>query len=244
MVLVHHWLESDHSFMALDGKWTWCENRQSLSKNHRGCFSAGVVLNCLSRPGGGGGGGGGSVRESCRLLLSGGENRSCENEVLLMRGNGSLGAGWRVRGEGSVWHISVGRGSSREPMMGMSRRSSGPEAGAPPPGPAVETSNGLGSCGAAGAVDMVILEAPTAGLVGDGGIFNLPDPELRGGGYVSPRASAAAFRRSVSALLGRPRFLGGSPVADAVVSNRGETCAADAPLSLLYEAALLTGGRG
>jgi hypothetical protein len=32
MVLVHHWLGSDHSFMAFDGEWTWCENHQSLKK--------------------------------------------------------------------------------------------------------------------------------------------------------------------------------------------------------------------
>ena len=47
-----------------------------------------------------------------------------------------------------------------------------------------------------------------AGLVGAEGIFILLEPDRRGGGYVSPRASAAALRRSDSALLGRPRLRG------------------------------------
>ena len=76
--------------------------------------------------------------------------------------------------------------------------------------------------------------------MGDGGICSLPDPDLRGGGYVSPRASAAALRLSVSTLLGRPRLRGGSPPAE--LSSVGDSCA-EAPLSLLHEA-VLAGGRG
>lgn len=61
--------------------------------------------------------------------------------------------------------------------------------------------------------------------------FSLWDPDRRGGGYVSPRASAAALRRSDSALLGRPRFRGGSPLA-VTLSELGDK-RAEAPLSLL-----------
>lgn len=79
-----------------------------------------------------------------------------------------------------------------------------------------------------------------AGLFGLDSFLSLPGTDLRGGGYVSPRASAAAFRRSVSALLGRPRFLGGSfPARFSKLEGKW----ADAPLSLLNEPAL-AGGRG
>lgn len=81
-----------------------------------------------------------------------------------------------------------------------------------------------------------------AGLVGAEGFFILLEPDRRGGGYVSPRASAAALRRSDSALLGRPRLRGGSPLA-AMLSVPGDT-RADAPLSLLREAVLAPAGRG
>lgn len=70
--------------------------------------------------------------------------------------------------------------------------------------------------------------------------MSLPEPDRLGGGYVSPRASAAALRRSVSSLLGRPRLRGGSP---GVPSSRGESWA-EVPLSLLYEATLAGGPGG
>jgi hypothetical protein len=77
------------------------------------------------------------------------------------------------------------------------------------------------------------------GLVGVEGAFVLLEPDRLGGGYVSPRASAAAFRLSDSALLGRPRFRGGSP-RTGILSEPGDN-RADAPLSLLNEAVLVVG---
>lgn len=73
------------------------------------------------------------------------------------------------------------------------------------------------------------------GLVGEGGILQWMSTGLarlngrRGEGYVSPRAWAAARRRSVSALLGRPRLRGGSPPGP-MADQRGES---GAGLSLL-----------
>lgn len=66
--------------------------------------------------------------------------------------------------------------------------------------------------------------------------------DLRREGYSSPRASAAAFRRSVSALVGRPRFRGGSPSFPGTASLPGDMGPGE-PLSLLNCPAL-RGGLG
>ena len=77
------------------------------------------------------------------------------------------------------------------------------------------------------------------GLVGVEGGFILLEQVRLGGGYVSPRASAAAFRLSDSALLGRPRLRGGSP-RGGMLSEPGDN-RADATLSVLNEAVQVVG---
>lgn len=165
------------------------------------------------------------------------------------RGIAPLVPNCRACGEGSICLASVGRGSSLvigpRPLSGTCLACSSPLCAV-----AVAASLGEGpwrtsgfEASRTGTLVLIGRDAPVcsvpAGLFGVDSCFNRPVPDLRGGGYVSPRASAAAFRLSVSALLGRPRFRGGSPLAR--FSNE-DTCI-EVPLSLPKEAPL-TGGRG
>lgn len=201
-------------------------------------------------------GGWGCVRlstKTCRLL-SGKEiprDRKGSNgrSPVPSRGIAPLVPSCRACGEGSACLTSDGRGNSLvvDPMLLPGTclvRSSLLGAivvAAPPDEDSWRTSgldtSGPGTLGLTGKDELV--HSVPAGLFGVDSCFSFPVPDLRGGGYVSPRASAAAFLLSVSALLGRPRFRGGSPLTR--FSNE-EKCV-DVPLSLPKEAAL-TGGRG
>ena len=166
-----------------------------------------------------------------------------------IRGIGPLEPNCRACGEGSICLTSVGRGSSL--IVGPMSCSGICLVFSSPLGVTVvaaRTGGGswrISGLGASGAEALVLRgkEVPEcsvpAGLFGVDSCFSLPVPDLRGGGYASPRASATALRLSVSALLGRPRFRGGSPLTR--FSN--EDRCVEAPLSLPKEVALV-GGRG
>lgn len=210
-------------------------------------------------PGSGTDGWGGAllVGSACtRRLLSAGEipcdrkGSSVCSLAPILGGIVSLGPSCSACGEGSICRISGGRGSSL--TGGPISRSDIVLARSSTLGAiAVEALLSWGSwctscfcvpsdlASVLGEKDEPCCSTP-ARLLGEDSRFNLPWPDLRGGGYVSPRASAAALRRSVSALLGRPRFLGGSPKTG---FSKLEDKRAEVPLSLLKEAAL-AGGRG
>lgn len=200
-------------------------------------------------------GGWGCVRlstKTCRLLsakeVPRGRKVSNGRSPAPSRGIAPLVPSCRACGEGSACLTSDGRGNSLVGptlLLGACLVRSSPlgaiVVAVPPDVDSWRTSgfdtSGLGALGLGGK-DVLAYSIP-AGLFGVDSCFSFPVPDLRGGGYVSPRASAAAFLLSVSALLGRPRFRGGSPLTR--FSNE-EKCV-DVPLSLPKEAAL-TGGRG